>query len=440
MEPRDMLADRIITFRDRFVTYNRGLLLLSIAVQLVLGLFFGHYYDMRIFMATGYLVGTGQNPYVPQNLTAVFSNNSFQGMTTVGYPPPWPLLLGLLYRIVYAVFPNLLVYNLAIKIPIIIANLGLAYLVAEILKNLGVEAATIRRAWIFLLFSPFLLYFASAWGQFDSIVALLSLSSLVVLHAGKIKTSALLLALAISFKPIALPILPVALVYLMGKSLRQAINYFVCFFTGVILFCVVPFIIFGWDPSPIFRGWNAHFTVGGGMSFMTFLELLKGSYSLPGQWWLLGLAWVPALGIGILALRPGLKGFVDLLKKSTALILIFFLTRTWLSEPNVILILPFVLILTSIGELDSLALAVVWILPLIFTIFNTSPPQLLFPSFPEAMANLLKLAEDFRYARLAARIAVVIPWQIAGWWIVITLFRRSSAPANPSRKDQFLWR
>jgi hypothetical protein len=104
------------------------------------------------------------------------------------------------------------------------------------------------------------------------------------------------------------------------------------------------------------------------------------------------------------------------------------------------LILPFVLILTSIGELDGRALAVVWILPLIFTIFNASPPQLLFPGFPEAMASLLKFAEDFRFARLAARIAVVIPWQVAGWWIVIALFRRSSDPANPSQKDQFLWR
>ena len=417
----------------RFANLDLSILLFSITIQLVLGLFFGHSYDMRIFMATGYLVGTGQNPYVPQNLTAVFNNSSFQGMTTIGYPPPWPLILGLLYRSIYTIFPNLLVYNLAIKIPIIMANIGLAYLVAGILKNLGAEAVTIRRAWIFLLLCPFLLYFASAWGQFDSIVALFSLSSLVLLHAGKLKSSALLLALAISFKPIALPILPVALVYLMGKSLRQAINYSVSFFAGVILFCVVPFILLGWDPTPIFRGWNAQFSVGGGISFMTFLELMKGSYQLPAQWWLLGLAWIPALGVGILALRPGIKGFVDLLKKSTALTLVFFLTRTWLSEPNIILILPLVLILTSIGELDKLALDAVWILPLIFTIFNASPPQILFPGFPEVMASLHKLAEDYRVVRLVARIALVIPWQIAGWWIVITLFRRSSTQATTSR-------
>jgi hypothetical protein len=405
-------------------------LILSIAIQLVLAVLFGHFYDTRIFMATGYLVGTGQNPYVAQDLTAVFANDFFKGMTTVGYPPPWPLVLGLLFRSVYPAIPNLLVYNLAIKIPIILANIGLAYLVADILKNLGAEAAIIRRAWIFMLLSPFLLYFATAWGQFDSIVALLALLSLVLLHNGKANRSAILLALAISLKPIAIPILPVVLIYQMGKSLRQAIIYSIVFLAGITLFCVVPFIIFGWDPTPILKGWNYHFTIGGGMSFMTFLELLKDSYQLPGQWWLIGLIWIPALGIGIYALRHGIDGFKDLLKKSTGMLLIFFLTRTWLSEPNIILILPFVLILTSIGEIEPLAFAAVWVLPLAFTIFNTSPPQLLFLSFPQTMASLLKLSDDFRLFRLATRIVIVILWQIAGWWIVFTCFKKSPSPSE----------
>jgi hypothetical protein len=124
---------------------------------------------------------------------------------------------------------------------------------------------------------------------------------------------------------------------------------------------------------------------------------------------------------------------VDLLKKSTALILVFFLTRTWLSEPNIILLLPLVLILTSIGELNSLALAAVWVLPLVFTIFNASPPQLLFPSFPEAMGRMLQLFDDFRTARLVIRTALVILWQAAGWWIVITCFKRGAAQSGRAR-------
>lgn len=104
--------------------------------------------------------------------------------------------------------------------------------------------------------------------------------------------------------------------------------------------------------------------------------------------------------------------------------LIFYLTRTWLSEPNITLILPWVVILTSIGELDGRALVAVWGLPLVFTYFNTSPQQLLFLSFPEAMVRLLKQAEEFRAARLIARIIIVIPWEIAGWWMVAQCLRR----------------
>ena len=68
----------------KFPTTDRVLLASSIILQIVLALFFGHAYDMRIFMATGYLVGTGQNPYIAQDLSTVFHNSTFQGITKIG--------------------------------------------------------------------------------------------------------------------------------------------------------------------------------------------------------------------------------------------------------------------------------------------------------------------------------------------------------------------
>jgi hypothetical protein len=153
---------------------------------------------------------------------------------------------------------------------------------------------------------------------------------------------------------------------------------------------------------------------------------LSNSYQLPGAWWLLGLAWIPALMFGILALKDGIDGFEDLLAKSAALIMIFFLTRAWLSEPNIMLILPFILILSSIGKLNKIALIAVWTLPLIFTFFNTSPAQLLFPAFPGAMEKMLVLSDRYRTARLIIRTIAIIPWYIIGWWIVISCFKRRS--------------
>jgi hypothetical protein len=198
----------------------------------------------------------------------------------------------------------------------------------------------------------------------------------------------------------------------------------------MILFCVAPFILLKWDPSPIIQNWNMQFTVGGGMSFMTFLEYVKWNYQLPGQWWFLGWLWVPGLGIAAFGLKPGIKGLKNLLKKSVALILVFFLCRAWLSETNINLVLPFVLILVSINALDHRSLTAIWVLPLVFSFFNTSLAQLFFPSMSGLMNSFLKLAVEFSPARYAIRTLIVVLWLLAGWWIVIQSYGKVSTPSG----------
>ncbi len=376
-----------------------------------------------MFMATGYLVGTGHSPYVAQDLTAVFHHVGFKAISVIGYPPPWPLVLGLVYRGTYALGHNLIVYNLAIKLPVIAANVGLAYIVASVLDNLGAGRDVARKAWAFLLLNPFLLYVGAAWGQIDAIVAVLAVAALVLLYGRRPAASALVLALAVCFKPIAAPILLVVLAYMAGRSTRQTARCAAVFAAGVVAFYVAPFFVFGWDSSPL-RQINAHFVMSGTMSFMTVVRLVRDPLLMQGHWWLLGLAWVPALVVAVLALRHGVGEFDDLVKKSTALVLVFYLTRTWLAEPNVVLLLPLVLILTSLGELDRRALTAVWLIPLVFTLFNASPLQLLFVAWPDAMEKSLTFVARYGDATLVVRAALVIAWQVVGWWIVVTCFRR----------------
>lgn len=408
---------------------DRAYLLTSLLLQLTLGLLFGHLYDTRIFMATGYLVATGQDPYISQDLTQVFHNPAFRGMTSIGYPPPWALILGLIYLFSFNLFHSFLLYNLAIKLPVILANLGLAYLVRHVLQSQGLDSNTSHKAWVFLLFNPFLLYFTTAWGQFDSLVALLTLGSLVLLSRQRLTASSILLAMAISLKPTPVPVVLAVVVFLWGKPWKRLAAYMGTLLVGIILLCIAPFFIFHWDASPILLGWNAQFTVSGGMSLTTFYELVKNTYTLPGNWWLLGILWLPLTLAAALLLPRGGHGLVDLLKHSLVLTLIFFLTRTWLSEQNLALILPVVLILAAMGELPRLALTALWTLPLFFTIFNTSPPQLLFPTWPEQMARLLQWMDSFRSFRLVARMLLVIPWQVDGWWMVAGGFRRRPVKA-----------
>jgi hypothetical protein len=408
----------------RLTSRDMTLLAGSVLMQLVLGLLFGHAHDMPIFMATGYLVATGQNPYLAQDLSGLFDNSAFRGLTSIGYPPPWPLVLGGIYRLIGGSPPSLLGYNLAIKVPIIAANVALAFLVARLLIREGVKPEAVRKAWIFLLWNPFILLASAAWGQFDSVVALLALTALALLDLKKVDLSAILLGLAIAAKPIALPLLPLPWMVMSHAPIRRRGRYYMLLTASLVFFCVVPFVIFGWSPEVIIRNWNAHLVVGGGMSLLTFRELTNGSYALEGAWQILGVVWLPAVAVAAWSIRSRVNQRGGLLAASTVLVFVFFLTRAWLSEPNILLVLPMVVILVSTGDLPSLGLAAIWILPLVFGVFNTSIVQLLFPSMPQAMGRLLDQPETYRTAWLLARSVVVLPWQVVCWWIVVRCLRR----------------
>ncbi len=273
--------------------------------------------------------------------------------------------------------------------------------------------------------NPLLLYVGAAWGQIDAIVALLAVAALALAAARRLTGSALLLALAICFKPTALPVVLAVFVYLLSRSAGRATRYGATFVAGVLAFYVAPFLVLGWDASPL-RRLNAQFSMSGTMSFTTVVRLVRGPLALQGHWWLLGLAWIPALLVALALLRRGPGDFTDLVATSTALTLVFFLTRTWLAEPNVVLLLPLVLILASLGELDGRALTVLWVVPLAFTVFNASPLQLLWVAAPGVMRESLALAARYGQAELAVRAALVVAWQVVGWWVAVKCFKRSA--------------
>lgn len=404
------------------MAYDRRILAASVVLQLVLGTLFAHAYDARVSLATGYLVGTGHGPYSPLDLTAVFQHAGFGQLTTIGYPPPWPLVTGLVFRATYALVPNLIVYDLALKLPLIAATVGLAYLVGDMLRRLGAQAATCRRAWAFLLLNPLILFTGAAWGQIDVIVTLLAVAALVLVWQGRWASSAALLALAVCTKPTPLPILLVVLVWLAARAPREALRYAAASAAWAAVFLVVPVLTLGWRTAQIWHRPNAHFLMTGGMSYTTVARLFRDPVSLPGHWWLIGLLWVVALAAGLVLLHRG-PGFEDLARGAVALTLVFFLTRAWLAEPNVVLVLPFVLILASLGHLDRRLLTALWLIPLAFAVANLAPLQLLWLTFPAARDAALAATGDFSAVSLALRAALVIAWQVAGWWTVVVCLR-----------------
>ncbi|HMK95488.1 MAG TPA: hypothetical protein VK536_08850 [Candidatus Limnocylindrales bacterium] len=407
------------------VNQNVKIVLLSLLIQVPLGIFLGHAYDEKIFMTTGYLAASGLNPYQPHTIVNIFPSTLFAGVIpSIGYPPPWPLLLGFIYRISYNLVPNIFLYNFAIKVPVILGNICLAYLVKDVILKLNGDKNKARFAWLFILFNPFVLLTTVAWGEFDSIVALFCIASFYLLVKGRTNESAFSLALAVALKPIALPLVGLPFLFPSNNSKRKIFMYLVVFCSSFCVFYFLPFFLEKWSLPWGANELGAQFQSAGGLTPFNLEEIFLDSTALPGTFQLLGYLWVPALIVGYYSVyrnRPGSAS--ELFSKAVGLTLIFFLTRTWLSEPNINIVLPLMLIAATSKELNFRSFHFAWIIPFVFLFLNTSFPQLFFFVYPSVLTVIAQVDQQIRSARLWARFAVVIPWQILSWNVVIKKLR-----------------
>lgn len=378
-------------------------------------------------MDTGYLVSSGLNPYQSYSVVNSIPVPLPAGIIPrIGYPPPWTLLLGAIFRLSYNLIPDLFFYNLATKIPIIVGNLVLAYLTRSILKNLHVSEKKVRFAWLFMLFNPFILLTTSAWGQFDTVVAIFALASLYFLSKKKTDQSAFLMGISICLKPIALGVAPLPLLFPSSIDFRGRIRYALILAGVLLTMWIAPFFALGWSIPIGPNDWNAYSKIAGGMSPFNLVEIFTNSLVIPSNLQLLGYLWLPCLLVGYyLVYNSRMRSFSDIVPAAIGVTLIFFLTRTWLSEPNLNLIIPLVVIAWGLGYLDSRSLHLVWIIPLVFMFLNTSFHQLFFLVYHPVIESLFAFDQQFRVQRLAARFAVTVIWQILAWLIVIRMLYRN---------------
>ncbi len=385
---------------------------LSVLVQLPLAVFLGHYYDEKVFITTGYLVSAGLDPYQTHELLGVFHNPFLSGVNTaIGYPPPWPLLLGLIYRATFNLTPSIFLYNFAIKIPIIASNIGLAYVVRNLLQKSNISPKFSWFAWLFLLFNPFILLTTTAWGQIDGIVALLCVVALAFLAKGNIKKCAIMLGLSIALKPIALPLIGLPFLFSINKIRRKNLQYGVVFLAALFTFSVIPFFAMNWSIPLEANETTAHFRMAGGLTLFNIIELFTGMRTLPENFEVLGYIWIPALLFGYYVIyRNPPKSMDELAEKAVGLLLIFFLTRSWLSEPNINLLLPLMLIVVGSGRVSYHSFHLAWIIPLMFMFLNMAVPQLFFLAYPSSIPAIAAFDSRYETARFVARYIVTILW------------------------------
>jgi len=428
-----------LTFSGKKEALNLGLfrrhneffiVALSLALQIPLAIFLGHYYDQKSFLDAGYLVSAGLNPYQTHFISVFSSNPSLIGLNPViGDPPLWPLLLGAIYRLSYNITPNIFLYNFLTKIPVIAANIALAYIIRNILREQGASEKTIKFAWLFLLFNPFLLLTTSAWGQFDNVVALLCVSSLYFLSKKMVKKSAVLLSLSVVLKPISFPLLGLPLFFSPKKDWTKILQYIVISVAIIVSFWILPFYLLGWTLPSSNVQLTSYFVRAGGVTPFNIVEFLQDTVTIPSGLSILGYIWIPALLLGYyFVYRDPPKTFNELNRKAIGLMLIFFLTYSWLSEPYMDLVIVLVLLALPFTKVNFRNFHFLWVITLIFMILSTNFFQLFFLVSPTSITAFLANADLYiRSWRLIAMFVVAVLFQIFGWRLVIEMFKQKKS-------------
>ena len=135
-------------------------------------------------------------------------------------------------------------YFLLLKLPSILADLALAAVIYKLVLQLTKNYKKALVGFSLLLFNPASIFVSSVWGQNESLVALFSLTSFVLLVKKKIWLSAPLFFISLYLKPTALVFVPLFIFSLYLIRPR---------FSGVLVGVVLSLIVFWLTTSP-FKG------------------------------------------------------------------------------------------------------------------------------------------------------------------------------------------
>lgn len=337
--------------------------------EALLSLYTGMQYDMDVWFNTGKWMQQGINIYMPPDHT--------------GYPPLWPLWCGLAYRVYLFLANNLELWRFTIKLPLILAHLGLAFAVGEFAAS-RFDRKTARRLFLFVLTGSFFIFIGAMWGQVNTVSVLLTFLAFYALTRDRTKLSALLLGMAVALKIYPLIVLPAFLAYILKKKGAKDVAKFALYAVAVpVVFTVAVFAVFQWDISYFFRTifyWTPVYESnpvqiqGGGMNLWSFASLLNLDISQVG---ILRLIWIPVLGAAAVYWfrRKGMDE-ATLCLSIISFYVLFMITYAWVPEQAFIDPLPFILLQVLAYRPKRFylyVLAGVQVLIYAFSIFNWGP-------------------------------------------------------------------
>ncbi len=269
-------------------------LLLGLLVREIFSFWTGHPSDFELWVRLGFAMSHGGDPYgilpsVPGlSFTNVFSS---QNAPTIAYLPFWPIVTGLMYALYSLIgLGNRFAYYFLLKQPVIIGDVGLAYLLYCYVS----ARKPSRSVWVLLLWllSPFTIIISGIWGMFDSIAMAFVMIS--IMTTGPLRRG-VWAGMGIFAKSIPI-------IYAIPATIKQARGSLgMLLAIGLpALFSVATFLVMRW-PLPTIEATllSAAGTGGDSMSvwdsffYFNYLGLLPPLE--PNVARILGLLWIPAL-------------------------------------------------------------------------------------------------------------------------------------------------
>jgi uncharacterized membrane protein len=187
---------------------------------------------MGIWFNTGIWMDAGINIYLPPK--------------HLGYPPLWALWCLVAYQIYGFFANNLEVWRFTIKLPMILAQFGLAFAMFKFAQKRFDPKTAWKIFWVTLTCS-FFIYSASC-GTNQPPCAFLTFLAFYAVIERHPAVGALLLGAAVTLKIYPLIVLPAFLAYLWkNRDLKEAAQFFLYTCAVPVIFTLTMFAVYRWD-------------------------------------------------------------------------------------------------------------------------------------------------------------------------------------------------
>lgn len=332
----------------------------------------GSTYDSEVWIRNAYYVAHGVSPYSLMNpipgLSFAYLN---QALPSVGYLPLWSMLLAAIYDF-FVLLPgyNRFVFYFLIKQPPILGDVILGRLLSKATSRWGGTPEAAQRVLTFWMLFPYPILVSAVWGQFDALVAMLWVASLLV--SGPLKRSGAE-GLAILLK--LFPVIFVPYHFLRERGWARWRQLLVVAIPAV--FTAAAFALGGWGLAS-FQGtmvYEAHGVALGMTLFaVVFSQDVVAAYPgvmafFPLVSWL----WVPAVVLaGAYAVRRFSRDTqVGLIQALLLISVVFFLFHAQLYEQYLLYLLPLLLVDAVLWHPERrLLFHQTWAIGLVYMIFN----------------------------------------------------------------------